>query len=115
MNVTSIVLQCIIALVPITASFFAFRQAGRATRTTVESTEKIAIRSAELERDKVDALAFERAKAIYESSLSHMERTLERVEKELREERDLSRILRGQVDSLERQIRDLQAGTPKEE
>lgn len=106
MNIQQLIIQAMISIVPMMAAYFAYRQATRANQRTVESTERIAVQNATLERDKVDALAYERARGIYESSLTQLRSDLDDTRRELREERDKSRYLQGRLDTLERELRD---------
>lgn len=110
MNPQQLAVQAMISLVPILAAYFAYRQATAANRRTTESTERIAIQSATLEREKVDATAYERARGIYESTLDQLKEELQRVRTELREERDRNSVLQGRVGTLEQAIRDLRNG-----
>lgn len=65
-------LQVLIGLVPLGVAAFAYYSAIRANRIT-----------AQVEQQKVDAAAYDRAKQIYESSLSLLEKRCEQLERQL--------------------------------
>jgi len=109
--VFALLAQVAIGTVPIGVAAFAYIQATKANRITAAATERIASRNAKLERSKVDAEAYNRAREIYEAALHQLERQLERIQEQfevlstqLAHEQDTSRTLRLQVDELRAQI-----------
>jgi chromosome segregation ATPase len=100
----AIMVQLLIGAVPIAVAFFAYQSATRANRITAEATERNAMRSAELERTKVDAEAYDRAKNIYEAALEQLRRQLERVQSQFDREQDIGDGLRNQVFTSQQRI-----------
>lgn len=84
-------LQALISLVPLGVAAFATYAAIKANRTT-----------AQVEQQKVDAAAYDRAKQIYESSLSHLEKRCETLERQLD-------LVQRENDQQRRQVADMQA------
>lgn len=105
------VTQVALGLVPIVVAWLAYRQAVRANQITAQQARQAAERSAQIERSKVDAEAFARAKLIYEGALEQLERQLERIQtqfdrlnEQLGRELDTSSVLRSQVNHLQQQV-----------
>ncbi|MFG2001671.1 hypothetical protein ACGFNU_21225 [Spirillospora sp. NPDC048911] len=92
-----------------------YRQSVKVQRINSEATERAAEQTAELERTKVDAAAYERAKSVYESALGQLEKQLERLQEQLdrlneqlAREQDTSNTLRNQIHELRRQVSELE-------
>lgn len=106
-----LMVQVGIAAVPLGVAYFAYRSATDANRKTQQTALSAAEHQAEIERTKVDAEAFARAKAIYEDALAQLERQLDRVQlqfdkinEQLAHEQDTSNSLRSQIRSLRTQL-----------
>ncbi|MEU6788268.1 hypothetical protein ABZ912_54530 [Nonomuraea angiospora] len=96
-------------------AYLAFRSATDANKKTQQTAILQAERQAELERSKVDAEAFLRAKTIYEDALSQMEKQLNRVQTQasqlstdLMGEQSTATAMRDQIGRLQAQIRALE-------
>ncbi|MBE1589145.1 hypothetical protein ACFPOI_35110 [Nonomuraea angiospora] len=96
-------------------AYLAFRSATDANKKTQQTAILQAERQAELERSKVDAEAFLRAKTIYEDALSQMEKQLSRVQiqasqlsTDLITEQSTATAMRDQIGRLQAQIRALE-------
>ncbi|MFF4620147.1 hypothetical protein [Nonomuraea jabiensis] len=96
-------------------AYLAFRSATDANKKTQQTAILQAERQAELERSKVDAEAFLRAKTIYEDALSQMEKQLGRVQNQasqlstdLVSEQSTATAMRDQIGQLQAQIRALE-------
>ncbi|MEW1838947.1 hypothetical protein AB0392_13410 [Nonomuraea angiospora] len=96
-------------------AYLAFRSATDANKKTQQTAILQAERQAELERSKVDAEAFLRAKTIYEDALSQMEKQLSRVQiqasqlsTDLISEQSTATAMRDQIGRLQAQIRALE-------
>ncbi|WP_431920573.1 hypothetical protein [Nonomuraea jabiensis] len=96
-------------------AYLAFRSATDANKKTQQTAILQAERQAELERSKVDAEAFLRAKTIYEDALSQMEKQLSRVQNQasqlstdLVSEQSTATAMRDQIGQLQAQIRALE-------
>ncbi|MBO2461659.1 hypothetical protein [Actinomadura violacea] len=111
----SLLVQAGLGLVPIVVAVVAYRQAVAANRITAQQAERAAARQAALERSKVDAEAYNRAKTIYEAALVQLERQIDRLQgqsdrlgEQLAREQDTSNTLRSQVQTMNAQIRELE-------
>jgi archaellum component FlaC len=96
-------------------AYLAFRSATDANKKTQQTAILQAERQAELERSKVDAEAFLRAKTIYEDALSQMEKQLSRVQNQASQlstdligEQSTATAMRDQIGQLQAQIRALE-------
>ncbi|MER6003810.1 hypothetical protein ACIHFD_25190 [Nonomuraea sp. NPDC051941] len=96
-------------------AYLAFRSATDANKKTQQTAILQAERQAELERSKVDAEAFLRAKTIYEDALSQMEKQLSRVQNQASQlstdligEQSTTTAMRDQIGQLQAQIRALE-------
>ncbi|MGW0192291.1 hypothetical protein [Nonomuraea sp. NPDC003201] len=96
-------------------AYLAFRSATDANKKTQQTAILQAERQAELERSKVDAEAFLRAKTIYEDALSQMEKQLSRVQNQASQlgadligEQGTTTAMRDQIGQLQAQIRALE-------
>lgn len=114
-DATSLLIQFAVGVVPLGVAFFAYRSATDANKKTQITALAQAERAAEIERSKVDADAFARAKAIYEDALTQLEKQLDRVQvqferlnEQLAKEQDFSNSLRNQVNTLQQQISTLE-------
>lgn len=114
-DLTTLLVQIAIGAVPLGVAFFAYKSATDANRRTQETAATAAERQAELERTKVDAEAFQRAKAIYEDALAQLEKQLDRMQRQfdtlneqLAKEKDTSNALRAQIHSLQTQMQMLE-------
>ncbi|MCF6467595.1 hypothetical protein FAF44_04095 [Nonomuraea sp. MG754425] len=114
-SLTDILIQAAIAVVPLGVAYLAFRSATDANRKTQQTALLQVERQAELERSKVDADAFLRAKTIYEDALTQMERQLNRMQSQadqvsadLTTEQTSSTAMRDQIRRLQAQIRALE-------
>lgn len=108
---TALLVQIAIGAVPLGVAWFAYKSATDANKKTAEAAALAAERQAEIERSKVDAEAFNRAKAIYEDALAQLERQLDRVQvqferlnEQLAKEQDSSFAMRNQIRTLQAQI-----------
>ncbi|MEV0997193.1 hypothetical protein [Nonomuraea sp. NPDC050202] len=111
---TDILIQVAIGAVPLGVAYLAFRSATDANRKTHQTALLQVERQAELERSKVDAEAFLRAKTIYEDALDQLEKQLTRMQSQadqvstdLVEEQSASTAMRDQIRRLQAQIRAL--------
>ncbi|WP_345566665.1 hypothetical protein [Nonomuraea rosea] len=109
---TEILLQLGVGIVPIGVAYLAFRSATDANKKTQQTAVLQAERQAELERSKVDADAFVRAKTIYEDALNQMERQVARVQTQANQvssdlvtEQSGATAMRDQIRQLQAQIR----------
>lgn len=114
-DLTSVLVQIAVGAVPLGVAWFAFRSATDANRRTQETAAASAERQAELDRTKVDAEAYGRAKAIYEDALAQLEKQLDRMQRQfdslneqLAKEQDTSNALRAQLTSLRTQLHTLE-------
>ncbi|MET8864023.1 hypothetical protein ABZW11_13810 [Nonomuraea sp. NPDC004580] len=114
-SLTEVLIQIAVGVVPLGVAYLAFRSATDANRKTHEAALLQVERQAELERSKVDAEAYTRAKTIYEDALSQLERQLartqgqaEQVSADLTTEQDMSKAMRDQIRRLQAQIRALE-------
>ncbi|MFG1708445.1 hypothetical protein ACFLIM_35115 [Nonomuraea sp. M3C6] len=114
-GLTDLLIQLAVGIVPLGVAYLAFRSATDANRKTQQTALLQAERQAELERSKVDAEAFARAKTIYEDALSQMERQLARMQNQaaqvnadLASEQSGSTAMRDQIRRLQAQIRALE-------
>ncbi|MFI6631351.1 hypothetical protein ACIBI7_20975 [Nonomuraea fuscirosea] len=114
-SLTDILIQVAVGAVPLGVAYMAFRSATDANKKTQETSLLQVERQAELERSKVDADAFIRAKTIYEDALSQLERQLVRmqtqasqVSTDLASEQSASTAMRDQINRLQAQIRALE-------
>jgi len=107
-DLATIIVQGAIGIVPLGAAWFAYRASTDANKRTAETAD----RQATLEVSKVDSEAFERARTIYDSGISLLERQLTRVQTQFEqlsddsaEERDglmhRIRLMQGQIEALE--------------
>jgi chromosome segregation ATPase len=71
---------------------------------TYRQTTKAAAATNRVEAAKVDAAAYERARALYESGIQQLEEQLTRLRTQVNEERDVSNQLRNQVNALEETV-----------
>ncbi|UBU13636.1 hypothetical protein [Nonomuraea gerenzanensis] len=111
---TDILIQVAIGAVPLGVAYLAFRSATDANKKTHQTALLQVERQAELERSKVDAEAFLRAKTIYEDALDQLEKQLTRMQSQaaqvsadLTEEQTSSSAMRERIRRLEAQIRAL--------
>ncbi|GAA1618164.1 hypothetical protein GCM10009733_013120 [Nonomuraea maheshkhaliensis] len=114
-SLTDILIQIAVGAVPLGVAYMAFRSATDANKKTQETSLLQVERQAELERSKVDAEAFIRAKTIYEDALSQLEKQLVRmqthtsqVSTDLATEQSASTAMRDQINRLQAQIRALE-------
>ncbi|MGN9837667.1 hypothetical protein ACTMTI_06060 [Nonomuraea sp. H19] len=114
-GLSDILLQLAVGGVPLGVAYLAFRSATDANKKTQQTALMQAERQAELERSKVDAEAFLRAKTIYEDALSQMEKQMARVQSQsaqltadLANEQSTSTAMRDQSRRLQAQIRALE-------
>jgi septal ring factor EnvC (AmiA/AmiB activator) len=114
-GLSDILLQFAVGAVPLGVAYLAFRSATDANKKTQQTALMQAERQAELERSKVDAEAFLRAKTIYEDALSQMEKQMARVQTQsgqlsadLVNEQSTATAMRDQVRRLQAQIRALE-------
>lgn len=110
-DAASVLVQIIIGAVPLGVAYLSYRAASDANRRTEAAALAAAEQQAQLERTKVDAEAFSRAKSIYEDALEKLQAQLDRVNEqshkiadELIEEQNASLALRSQVRTLRDQI-----------
>jgi septal ring factor EnvC (AmiA/AmiB activator) len=75
------------------AAYLSYRQS---TRASAENRQ--------VEFQRVDAAAYERAKSLYESGISQLEEQLARLRVQVNQERVISNNLRQQVNDLERTV-----------
>ncbi|MFG1942204.1 hypothetical protein [Nonomuraea sp. NPDC048826] len=101
-DLATIAVQTAVGIVPLGAAWFAYRASTDANRRTAETAERQAL----LELSKVDSEAFERARAIYDSGISLLERQLARVQTQFDQ---LSADSAAERDGLQRRIRTMQA------
>ncbi|WP_188188834.1 hypothetical protein [Nonomuraea sp. SYSU D8015] len=114
-GVSDILIQFAVGVVPLGVAYLAFRSATDANKKTQQTALLQAERQAEIERSKVDAEAFVRAKTIYEDALSQMEKQMERLQShsaqlstDLANEQSTSTAMRDHVRTLQAQIRALE-------
>ncbi|MEV5557222.1 hypothetical protein AB0L44_26500 [Nonomuraea wenchangensis] len=114
-GIADVLIEIAIGVVPLGVAYLAFKSATDANRKTQQTALLQAERQAELERSKVDAEAFTRAKIIYEDALSQMERQMERVQSQatrlgtdLLAEQSSSTAMREHIRRLQAQIRALE-------
>ncbi|MCK2214427.1 hypothetical protein MF672_011585 [Actinomadura sp. ATCC 31491] len=114
-GIADVLVQIAIGAVPLGVAYLAFRSATDANKKTQQTALLQAERQAELERSKVDAEAFLRAKSIYEDALSQLERQMERVHTQssqlsadLLAEQSSSTAMRDHIRRLQAQIRALE-------
>ncbi|MEW9555962.1 hypothetical protein [Nonomuraea sp. NPDC050783] len=114
-GIADVAIQAAIGVVPLGVAYLAFRSATDANRKTQQTALMQAERQAEMERSKVDAEAFLRAKTIYEDALSQLERQMERVQtqsdqlnSDLVAEQSSSTAMRDHIRRLQAQIRALE-------
>ncbi|TMR99444.1 hypothetical protein [Nonomuraea basaltis] len=112
---SDLLIQLAVGTVPLGVAYLAFRSATDANKKTQQTALMQAERQAELERSKVDAEAFLRAKTIYEDALSLMETQMARVHNQsaqlstdLANEQSTSTAMRDQIRRLQAQIRALE-------
>ncbi|HEX4815993.1 MAG TPA: hypothetical protein VFV66_24885 [Nonomuraea sp.] len=110
-----ILIQLAVGVVPLGVAYLAFRSATDANKKTHQAALLQAERQAEIERSKVDAEAFLRAKSIYEDALAQMEKQMERVRtqaaqlnSDLANEQSSSTAMRDHIRRLQAQIRALE-------
>lgn len=114
-SLTDILIQVAVGIVPLGVAYMAFRSATDANKKTQQTALLQVERQAELERSKVDAEAFLRAKTIYEDALSQLEKQLARMQSQaaqvntdLATEQSSSTAMRDQIGRLQAQIRALE-------
>ncbi|NUR86050.1 MAG: hypothetical protein HOY71_18370 [Nonomuraea sp.] len=114
-GLTDILVQVGLGAVPLGVAYLAFRSATDASKKTHQTALLQAEHQAEVERSKVDAEAFIRAKTIYEDALAQMEKQMSRVQSqasqlgaELVDEQSGSVVMRDQIRQLQAQIRALE-------
>ncbi|GGO60535.1 hypothetical protein [Nonomuraea cavernae] len=114
-GLSDIIVQLAIAIVPLGVAYLAFRSATDANKKTQQTALQQAERQAELERSKVDAEAFTRAKTIYEAALTQMEQQVARVQSQAEQfstdliaEQTTATAMGGQIRQLQAQIRALE-------
>jgi septal ring factor EnvC (AmiA/AmiB activator) len=112
---SDVLIQLAVGVVPLGVAYLAFRSATDANKKTQQTTLAQAERQAEIERSKVDAEAFLRAKSIYEDALTQMEKQMGRVQTQatqlsadLLAEQSMSTAMRDQIRRLQAQIRALE-------
>ncbi|NUP03844.1 MAG: hypothetical protein HOV96_37635 [Nonomuraea sp.] len=111
---SDLLIQVGVGVVPLGVAYLAFRSATDASKKTHQTALLQAEHQAEVERSKVDAEAFIRAKTIYEDALAQMEKQMTRVQSqaaqlgaELAGEQSGSIAMRDQIRRLQAQIRAL--------
>ncbi|MEV0589836.1 hypothetical protein [Nonomuraea cavernae] len=114
-GLSDIIVQLAIAIVPLGVAYLAFRSATDANKKTQQTALQQAERQAELERSKVDAEAFTRAKTIYEAALTQMEQQVARVQSQAAQfstdliaEQTTATAMGDQIRRLQAQIRALE-------
>ncbi|TMR08242.1 hypothetical protein ETD86_48590 [Nonomuraea turkmeniaca] len=114
-GLTDLLIQLGVGVVPLGVAYLAFRSATDANKKTQQTAVAQAECQAEIERSKVDAEAFLRAKTIYEDALSQMEKQMGRVHtqadqlsSDLIAEQSISVAMRDQIRRLQAQIRALE-------
>ncbi|MBT2233796.1 hypothetical protein [Nonomuraea sp. NEAU-A123] len=114
-SLSNLLIQFSVGIVPLGVAYLAFRSATDANKKTQQTALLQAERHAELERSKVDADAFLRAKTIYEDALTQMERQVgrlqdqaTRVSADLASEQTGSAAMREQIRQFQAQIRALE-------
>ena len=110
-SISDLLIQAAIGTVPLGVAAFAYKSATDANRRNQETAQHAAERQSELERTKVDAEAYLRAKAFYEDALALLERQLGRVQSQsekfaaqLVDEQNTSSALRSQMYALQAQL-----------
>ncbi|MDP4500378.1 hypothetical protein [Nonomuraea turcica] len=114
-GLTDILIQVGVGVVPLGVAYLAFKSATDANKKTQQTALAQAEHQAEIERSKVDAEAFLRAKTIYEDALTQMERQMSRVHSQATQlstdlitEQSTSTAMRDQIRRLQAQIRALE-------
>ncbi|MFI7708293.1 hypothetical protein [Nonomuraea sp. NPDC049480] len=114
-GLSDILIQLAVGVVPLGVAYLAFRSATDANKKTQQTALMQAERQAEIERSKVDAEAFLRAKTIYEDALSQMETHMGRLQShsaqlstDLTNEQSTSTAMRDHIRRLQAQIRALE-------
>lgn len=114
-SLSNLLIQFSVGIVPLGVAYLAFRSATDANKKTQQTALLQAERHAELERSKVDADAYVRAKTIYEDALTQMERQVGRlqdqatqVSTDLADEQTRSAAMREQIRQFQAQIRALE-------
>lgn len=114
-GLTDILIQFGVGVVPLGVAYLAFRSATDANKKTQQTALMQAERQAEIERSKVDAEAFVRAKTIYEDALNQMEKQMGRLQShsaqlstDLVNEQSTSVAMRDHIRRLQAQIRALE-------
>ncbi|WP_433517559.1 hypothetical protein ACQP2T_19685 [Nonomuraea sp. CA-143628] len=114
-NLSNILIQLSVGIVPLGVAYLAFRSATDANKKTQQTALMQAERHAELERSKVDADAFVRAKTIYEDALTQMEKQVARLQSQaaqvsadLVSEQTGAAAMREQISQFQAQIRALE-------
>lgn len=87
---SGVVAAILAAIAAVSCSYLAYRQAT-----------KVSAEASRVEVQKVDASAYDRARAIYESGIKQLEEQLSHLRKQLDEEREVSGRLRTRVSELE--------------
>lgn len=85
-------------------AWFAYRTSVKTTRTTSEANERMAATTAEIERARVVAEAFNQAKAIYDHAITELREELDRVRTQYDRAQD-------QLDKLSDRLRAEQLGS----
>ncbi|MEU1727304.1 hypothetical protein ACNF49_03925 [Actinomadura sp. ATCC 39365] len=114
-GLSDILVQLGVGIVPLGVAYLAFRSATDASKKSQQSALLQVEHQAEVERSKVDAEAFIRAKTIYEDALAQMEKQMTRMQgqasqlgAELVNEQSSSVAMRDQIRRLQAQIRALE-------
>lgn len=114
-SLSNLLIQLSVGIVPLGVAYLAFRSATDANKKTQQTALLQAERHAELERSKVDADAFVRAKTIYEDALTQMEKQVGRLQgqadqvgADLASEQTSSAAMREQIRQFQSQIRILE-------
>jgi len=114
-SLSNVLIQLSVGIVPLGVAYLAFRSATDANKKTQQTALLQAERHAELERSKVDADAFVRAKTIYEDALTQMEKQVGRLQDradkvgaDLASEQAGSAAMREQIRQFQAQIRALE-------
>ncbi|MFD1535714.1 hypothetical protein [Nonomuraea guangzhouensis] len=114
-SLSNLLIQFSVGIVPLGVAYLAFRSATDANKKTQQTALLQAERHAELERSKVDADAYVRAKTIYEDALTQMERQVDRLQDQatllsadLASEQTGSAAMREQIRQFQAQIRALE-------
>lgn len=94
MNVGTWLPAVLAAAVSIVVGYFSYKASTQAAQTTAAATLRV-------KTVEVDAAAYERARAMYESGIKQLEEQIGRLSAQVNEERDASNRLRDQVRALE--------------